>query len=496
MTEDSSENATVCERATIRTTEVARPDGTAALHTRLAAGVSETENERFAEAAELMKKLSHRSDILTIHEVAADRRSFTSELLTVGACEDLPALRLRLDRKLDLIRRVCIALDSVHELDAVHACVCAGNILFDDDMHPVLSEVGMIDVFQTLRGDPENDFGYGAYSSPEARHGQPCDARADVYSVGKLCEFVLGGVTPEMGEEAVPPLSRLAETAPAGLVRIVRRCILADARARYASMKELVADLDRYGDYDAVGTALTEPNERNLTGLMYSDPTALAHFTEPIEVDQDPWTRLSTVLGFVEPTADCNTPTSSRGSQRGADPTNSGRTSPSQAHGQTESRRRRRIAGVSMASFAIMSLAVFTQPVGALTRWSARSNLESADPMVRADAVRTLARKGERDLGAVLLPNAALSEVHLTGASLVGADFTDADLRRSDLSGADLQRSRLSGALLGGADLRDTNLHGAFGLDTASCDEATLLPEGWVCVNGRPKKTLAAPSAS
>ena len=83
---------------------------------------------------------------------------------------------------------------------------------------------------------------YGAYTAPEAR-GQasgPLDARADVFSVGRLLTFLVLDREPG-GENDLADL----ETKAPGLVPIVGRCTQGASEERYADMAHLRADLDR-----------------------------------------------------------------------------------------------------------------------------------------------------------------------------------------------------------------------------------------------------------
>ncbi len=227
------------------------------------------ERERFLAGANAMLVLGARADILTVYEVSAEDACFVSELWTIGTCADLPTLRLGLERKLDVVQRICDALAAVHAAGVVHGCLCPGNVLLDDDLQPVLSEVGVVDVSKKLDAldDPQ---GYAAFASPEARQGEALSWASDVYSVGRFLQFVLLGETVEHETLAIPRLERLAKSAPAGLVRIVRKCTAAHVTHRYLTIEDLRADLLRYGRHAEVGMGHADVVEENPTGLMAS----------------------------------------------------------------------------------------------------------------------------------------------------------------------------------------------------------------------------------
>jgi len=76
-----------------------------------------------------------------------------------------------------------------------------------------------------------------------------------------------------------------------------------------------------------------------------------------------------------------------------------------------------------------------------------------------------------------------LRHADFSRANLTGANFGAADLRDADFEGTDLQTAKFYDARLGGANLKATDLRGAWGLtqkqlDEACGDENTALPEG------------------
>ena len=88
--------------------------------------------------------------------------------------------------------------------------------------------------------------------SPEQAKGQPVDQRSDVFSFGAiLFEMLAGqrafdGDTPSEAIAAVlrgePDWTRLA--APPALVRVLRRCLAKDRKARFAAMADVRHELE------------------------------------------------------------------------------------------------------------------------------------------------------------------------------------------------------------------------------------------------------------
>lgn len=221
-----------------------KPCAAWALHPSLAGSVAA---ERFRTAAQRLHKLSMLAPlphVLRVHEVAPDGHAFLADLWTIGTVTDLPALGWDLDRRVKLLRTICTTLSSLHALGIVHGCLRPDSILFDDDLDPVLADVGLLDPATALRVEPADRHKIGVFAAPEAKHGYNVDARADVYGVGKLIVFVLGD--DESSEERAGSGGPLASTLPPGLAPIVQRCVEEDPAARYATVADVLADLERW----------------------------------------------------------------------------------------------------------------------------------------------------------------------------------------------------------------------------------------------------------
>src|SRR6185312_10249809 len=100
-------------------------------------------------------------------------------------------------------------------------------------------------------------FGTPHYMSPEQASGQPVDHRADMYALGIImyemftgkvpfeADSYMGVLTKHMFMEAEPP-SQVNEAARelGALEDVTLRCLEKRPEARYASMDELVADIE------------------------------------------------------------------------------------------------------------------------------------------------------------------------------------------------------------------------------------------------------------
>jgi uncharacterized protein YjbI with pentapeptide repeats len=147
----------------------------------------------------------------------------------------------------------------------------------------------------------------------------------------------------------------------------------------------------------------------------------------------------------------------------------------------------------------IISVAV---TIVVLQRWNQRQStiqrqedlilqLGSEEGAFVREAVRHLRRYGwlidgtldqgyfrSANLAAALLKHASLQDSDLGRANLKNADIAFANLQEADLSFADLEGAELSSCKLQGANLSYANLRHSLGIDTATFDTNTILPNG------------------
>jgi eukaryotic-like serine/threonine-protein kinase len=93
------------------------------------------------------------------------------------------------------------------------------------------------------------------YMSPEQVRGQVIDHRTDIFAFGAiLCEMVMGQRTFQRATEAdtvsailneePPPISQLSPDTPAGLERVIRRCLEKNPEQRFQSASDLAFALE------------------------------------------------------------------------------------------------------------------------------------------------------------------------------------------------------------------------------------------------------------
>src|SRR5262245_25208056 len=194
------------------------------------------------------------------------------------------AKQLDLRDRLRLFVQICEAVQYAHERNIVHRDLKPGNILVDDAGRPRLLDFGIAALIGTSDLDITNTSGgFGMmtprYASPEQVRGEPVTAASDQYSLGVLLyELVTGcpahriatgspaGIVKAVCEDEVPTPSaaaqaareagRLVPVAPEALRgdldRIVLTAVAKDPEQRYASVRAMAEDTQRYLDSQPV----------------------------------------------------------------------------------------------------------------------------------------------------------------------------------------------------------------------------------------------------
>jgi len=163
---------------------------------------------------------------------------------------------------LEWLPAISEALDGVHRRGVVHRDVKPGNILFDADGHPFLSDFGIAAQIQPGSEDTTWDdqgrltvlgsfVGSPAYAPPEAIERQLSGAY-DQYSLAIVVYRALSGRLPFEGATAEAylvaksrdepiPLANLAADVPPGCLAAVMRALSRDPAARFPSCRAFAA---------------------------------------------------------------------------------------------------------------------------------------------------------------------------------------------------------------------------------------------------------------
>ncbi len=168
---------------------------------------------------------------------------------------------LSIERAAHYTRQAALGLQAAHEGGLIHRDIKPANILLDRQGVVRVLDLGLARFFcdeddpLTLKYDEKNVLGTADYVAPEqALNSHEVDIRADIYSLGATCYFLLAGQPPFPGGKAAQkliwhqvrtptPVRQLRHEVPAELSAVVDRMLAKDPRQRYQTPAEVVEAL-------------------------------------------------------------------------------------------------------------------------------------------------------------------------------------------------------------------------------------------------------------
>jgi len=230
---------------------------------------------RFKQELVLARQVTHKN-IIRIYDLneASGVKFITMEFVEG---EDLRSILLR-EGKLppkvaaDIIVQVCQGLQVAHSEGVIHRDLKPSNVMCDAAGRVVVMDFGLA---RTVQGDGMTRTGMMVgtmeYMSPEQAMGKELDAASDQFAVGLIFYELLSGKMPYHAESAVAslvkrtqeravPLTEVDPGIPPELSAIVGKCLERDPADRFASMQELIDELEIWeGKKRRVGQSVIAP---------------------------------------------------------------------------------------------------------------------------------------------------------------------------------------------------------------------------------------------
>jgi tetratricopeptide (TPR) repeat protein/tRNA A-37 threonylcarbamoyl transferase component Bud32 len=241
--------------------------------------------QRLMREAQAAAKLDH-PNICAVHEVAEENgHSFIVMPYVQGE-----TLNVRIKQKpfgvsesLALAVEIVDALAEAHSHGIIHRDIKPSNIIITPRGQAKIMDFGLakwtapegaefkVDAEASTQRPlttPGTIIGTIPYMSPEQVHGQPLDARTDIFSFGVVLYEMLTGQqlfaaeTPAGTISAIltkdpAPLRDYFPTCPDELQRVVSHCLARDREQRYQTMRDLAADLERVRRESESGRAIS-----------------------------------------------------------------------------------------------------------------------------------------------------------------------------------------------------------------------------------------------
>jgi hypothetical protein len=214
------------------------------------------EQKQFLREAQIVSQLSHPA-IVNLYDVGIEDENVVYLVMEYVSGKTLQQV---LSESVIPLHRACAwaadlagALGRAHRAGIIHGDVKPGNILVTEDGGVKLGDFG-IARFATQVSGSGRMMGTPAYLSPEQILGESQNTRSDLFSLGIVLYQMVTGAPPFEGSsisavcaqilsaEPMPPSQR-NPALPAGIDRIILRCLAKSSADRYPSAEAFAASL-------------------------------------------------------------------------------------------------------------------------------------------------------------------------------------------------------------------------------------------------------------
>ncbi|MHC5081921.1 MAG: serine/threonine-protein kinase, partial [Planctomycetota bacterium] len=223
-------------------------------------GVSEDQIDRFLREAKAVARLSH-PHIVPVFDFGEIEgvHFFTMEMIQGETLAEKMKGDEPLERALDWMWKIAMALDHAHKQGVVHRDVKPENILIDEAGEPRLMDFGLAKDFSQPSLTRSSSFmGTAHYVSPEQAKAKTkkIGPRSDLFSLGAILYEIVTGKKAFPGSSLINVLNRVVNEdvkfpkpfgspLARGLRSIITRCLEKDPEDRFGSASEFAEALDQ-----------------------------------------------------------------------------------------------------------------------------------------------------------------------------------------------------------------------------------------------------------
>lgn len=256
---------------------------------------------RFEREIKTVAKLEHPA-IVPVHDVGEEdgQPYFVMRYMPGGSLSDrLKQGGMSLQDTAHIIERLANGLNYAHNKGVIHRDLKPGNILFDGNDEPFISDFGVAKLSDAATSMTGNGIiGTPAYMSPEQAQSMHIDARSDIYTLGAIIFEMLTGHQPFKADtpmsvllkhisDPVPEILREHPEFPPELDEVIKKAMNKEPELRHGSAIELARALNKAafgeeGNFTDVATARPSTPLQDNTPAASMAPTLAPEVKLPV----------------------------------------------------------------------------------------------------------------------------------------------------------------------------------------------------------------------
>jgi tetratricopeptide (TPR) repeat protein/predicted Ser/Thr protein kinase len=214
---------------------------------------------RFLREAQAAGGLRHRN-IVTVYDLGEDKGQPYIAMEFIEGTDLEKIIQNRephsLEWKLDVLRQICAGLGYAHRSGVVHRDIKPANIRVTSEGEVKIMDFGIAHLQSSTMTKSGLVLGTVHYMAPEQVEGHKVDHRADIFAVGAIAYELIAHRKPFEGESLTAVMFKITRERPdpaplsntpfsPGIEASVMKALARDPAARYQSLDEMHADLDR-----------------------------------------------------------------------------------------------------------------------------------------------------------------------------------------------------------------------------------------------------------